>query len=231
MADNANISLPSIHELFPEHMLRVSPEVRVKGSVPPTRIPSAPICTSPATTQALAPGYPFTSRGPTVAPHLPSSDEDDDESKKHVCRVCKKRFRRPSSLNIHTNTHTGATPYRCSLPGCGKEFNVKSNMLRHYRSHTNPVTTQSSSSRYDSPNANPYPNIPPLSAPSSAVEGQDQATGQVQNYLPQSWHGGSQVERDRYYQRRYSTSDVRSPRGGTGKDNEMEESRPYARHN
>ncbi|KAK0215150.1 hypothetical protein IW262DRAFT_1243871, partial [Armillaria fumosa] len=56
--------------------------------------------------------------------------------KKHICTTCNKRFRRPSSLNIHHNTHTGATPYRCSFTGCGKEFNVKSNMLRHYRSHT-----------------------------------------------------------------------------------------------
>ncbi|KAK0215380.1 hypothetical protein IW262DRAFT_1241020, partial [Armillaria fumosa] len=56
--------------------------------------------------------------------------------KRHICTICNKRFSRPSSLNIHLNTHTGATPYRCSVPGCGKEFNVKSNMLRHYRTHT-----------------------------------------------------------------------------------------------
>ncbi|PBK84927.1 hypothetical protein ARMGADRAFT_872095, partial [Armillaria gallica] len=58
-----------------------------------------------------------------------------EESKKYICPFCHKRFLRPSSLSNHINTHTGATPYRCTLPGCGKEFNVKSNMLRHYRSH------------------------------------------------------------------------------------------------
>ncbi|PBK92043.1 hypothetical protein ARMGADRAFT_862877, partial [Armillaria gallica] len=56
--------------------------------------------------------------------------------KKYICAICHKRFLRPSSLNNHTNSHTGATPYRCPFPGCGKEFIVKSNMLRHYRSHT-----------------------------------------------------------------------------------------------
>ncbi|PBK92048.1 hypothetical protein ARMGADRAFT_875848, partial [Armillaria gallica] len=55
--------------------------------------------------------------------------------KKYICAICHRRFLRPSGLNNHTNSHTGATPYRCTLPGCGKEFNVKSNMLRHYRSH------------------------------------------------------------------------------------------------
>jgi uncharacterized Zn-finger protein len=46
-----------------------------------------------------------------------AEDDDDDGaspsagylSKKHVCAQCKKRFNRPSSLRIHTNTHSGAT--------------------------------------------------------------------------------------------------------------------------
>ncbi|KAK0438488.1 hypothetical protein EV421DRAFT_1668113, partial [Armillaria borealis] len=57
-------------------------------------------------------------------------------TKRHICAICHKQFRRPCSLNIHMNSHTGATPYRCPLPGCGREFNVKSNMMRHYRIHT-----------------------------------------------------------------------------------------------
>ncbi|KAF8996339.1 hypothetical protein BDQ17DRAFT_947580 [Cyathus striatus] len=44
------------------------------------------------------------------------SDEDspsEGSGKKHVCPTCFKRFNRPSSLRIHVNTHTGATPFRC----------------------------------------------------------------------------------------------------------------------
>jgi len=39
---------------------------------------------------------------------------------------------------IHVNTHTGATPFRCPWPNCAREFNVNSNMRRHYRNHTTP---------------------------------------------------------------------------------------------
>ncbi|KAJ7062559.1 hypothetical protein C8F01DRAFT_101251 [Mycena amicta] len=75
-----------------------------------------------------------------------SGDADADESgsqpgssnhiRKHVCLQCRKRFNRPSSLRIHVNTHTGATPFHCPYPNCGRAFNVNSNMRRHYRNHS-----------------------------------------------------------------------------------------------
>ena len=95
----------------------------------------------------------------------PSEEASDGESpgecagKKHICPTCLKRFNRPSSLRIHVNTHTGATrkrnlcpikirffaeshfsltAFRCPWPNCGREFNVNSNMRRHYRNHTTP---------------------------------------------------------------------------------------------
>ncbi|KAJ7218545.1 hypothetical protein GGX14DRAFT_302848, partial [Mycena pura] len=55
--------------------------------------------------------------------------------KKHLCPRCGKHFNRPSSLRIHVNTHTGATPFRCPHAGCGRAFNVNSNMRRHFRNH------------------------------------------------------------------------------------------------
>ncbi|KAJ7747434.1 hypothetical protein DFH07DRAFT_747799 [Mycena maculata] len=61
-----------------------------------------------------------------------------EEGKKHVCLTCSKRFNRPSSLRIHVNTHTGATPFRCPHPNCGRAFNVNSNMRRHFRNHGTP---------------------------------------------------------------------------------------------
>ncbi|KAJ7024893.1 hypothetical protein C8F04DRAFT_968392, partial [Mycena alexandri] len=63
------------------------------------------------------------------------SEGTSEDSRKHLCPTCGKRFQRPSSLRIHANTHTGATPYSCPHPGCGRAFNVASNMRRHFRKH------------------------------------------------------------------------------------------------
>ncbi|KAF9025641.1 hypothetical protein BDZ89DRAFT_953630, partial [Hymenopellis radicata] len=53
--------------------------------------------------------------------------------KKHYCPLCRRAFNRPSNLAIHMNIHTGVTPYVCTFPSCGRAFNVKANMQRHYR--------------------------------------------------------------------------------------------------
>ncbi|KAJ3880410.1 hypothetical protein F5051DRAFT_323983 [Lentinula edodes] len=66
---------------------------------------------------------------------LDVENDYDVQTKKHVCPECFKRFSRPSSLRIHTNTHTGITPFSCPYLGCGRRFNVSSNMRRHYRKH------------------------------------------------------------------------------------------------
>ncbi|KAL5488488.1 hypothetical protein ACEPAI_6606 [Sanghuangporus weigelae] len=66
-------------------------------------------------------------------------DGDGGDGKRHTCPHCKKRFNRPSSLKIHLNTHTGAKPFECPYPGCGRQFNVSSNMRRHYRNHSSPA--------------------------------------------------------------------------------------------
>ncbi|PBK61692.1 hypothetical protein ARMSODRAFT_1089524 [Armillaria solidipes] len=130
------VSLPSIHELFPDHLLP-----------PPTH--SFPPITSTRYSFNVLRSDPASSSLTHIAssdsiPHQPprrectplSSEDDEDGAKKHVCRTCHKRFNRPSSLRIHINTHTGATPFRCPFPGCRREFNVNSNMRRHYRNHT-----------------------------------------------------------------------------------------------
>ncbi|KAN0109506.1 hypothetical protein V8E52_009149, partial [Russula decolorans] len=62
--------------------------------------------------------------------------------RRHACPHCAKRFNRPSSLAIHVNTHTGDKPFRCPFPNCGREFNVNSNMRRHYRKHLTSTTPQ-----------------------------------------------------------------------------------------
>ncbi len=54
---------------------------------------------------------------------------------RYICPNCDKPFSRPSSLKIHTHSHTGEKPYRCNYASCGKCFSVRSNMKRHERGH------------------------------------------------------------------------------------------------
>lgn len=51
------------------------------------------------------------------------------------CPVCGKVCSRPSTLKTHFLIHTGDTPFKCTWADCDKSFNVKSNMLRHLKSH------------------------------------------------------------------------------------------------
>ncbi|PBK90349.1 hypothetical protein ARMGADRAFT_296456 [Armillaria gallica] len=155
------LSLPGIHEIFPEHLLRILPEVR---RVPSTLIPPSGYAWPPINhshTYSIGvfrpdrvsdlrkdiPSAAFLPYQPRSFPQsrrqsTPTSSEEGkdvlgEHDRKYVCTVCNKRFSRPSSLRIHVNMHTGATPFRCPFPGCGRGFNVNSNMRRHYRNHTN----------------------------------------------------------------------------------------------
>ncbi|KAI8084968.1 uncharacterized protein BX664DRAFT_249667, partial [Halteromyces radiatus] len=54
---------------------------------------------------------------------------------KYQCPYCQKGFSRPSSLRIHTYSHTGEKPFTCPEPNCDRSFSVQSNMRRHIRVH------------------------------------------------------------------------------------------------
>lgn len=64
-----------------------------------------------------------------------SSKVSSSTQKKHKCRVCDKRFTRPSSLQTHMYSHTGEKPFSCEVEGCGRHFSVVSNLRRHRKVH------------------------------------------------------------------------------------------------
>ncbi|KAF2178705.1 hypothetical protein K469DRAFT_486990, partial [Zopfia rhizophila CBS 207.26] len=64
-----------------------------------------------------------------------SSKLSSSSQKKHRCKVCDKRFTRPSSLQTHMYSHTGEKPFPCDFEGCGRHFSVLSNLRRHQRMH------------------------------------------------------------------------------------------------
>ncbi|KAA8644101.1 C2H2-type zinc finger protein [Aspergillus tanneri] len=64
-----------------------------------------------------------------------SSKMPSNTQKKHKCKICDKRFTRPSSLQTHMYSHTGEKPFACDVEGCGRHFSVVSNLRRHKKVH------------------------------------------------------------------------------------------------
>jgi len=78
-----------------------------------------------------------------------SSKMSANTQKKHKCKVCDKRFTRPSSLQTHMYSHTGEKPFACDVEGCGRHFSVVSNLRRHKKVHKGDAQSNASHSDID----------------------------------------------------------------------------------
>lgn len=63
------------------------------------------------------------------------SSSPENSNKRYMCRLCNKRFTRPSSLTTHIYSHTGEKPFKCPVSECGRQFSVVSNLRRHAKIH------------------------------------------------------------------------------------------------
>jgi len=95
-----------------------------------------------------------------IAPQIPpapqsmmgqfSSKVSSSTQKKHKCKVCDKRFTRPSSLQTHMYSHTGEKPFACEVEGCGRHFSVVSNLRRHKKVHKGDARSEAGSEDHHS---------------------------------------------------------------------------------
>ncbi|KAG9236312.1 hypothetical protein BJ875DRAFT_372441 [Amylocarpus encephaloides] len=79
-----------------------------------------------------------------------SSKVSASTQKKHKCKVCDKRFTRPSSLQTHMYSHTGEKPFCCEIDGCGRHFSVVSNLRRHKKVHKGEARSDAGSEDHQS---------------------------------------------------------------------------------
>ncbi|KAH8602754.1 hypothetical protein B0O99DRAFT_499305 [Bisporella sp. PMI_857] len=79
-----------------------------------------------------------------------SSKMASTAQKKHKCKVCDKRFTRPSSLQTHMYSHTGEKPFCCEVEGCGRHFSVVSNLRRHRKVHKGEARSEAGSEDHHS---------------------------------------------------------------------------------
>lgn len=70
----------------------------------------------------------------TLKRHVEKKHSGIQKEKKCICETCGKEFNTKSAIKIHLRTHTGEKPHAC--PFCPKKFTQISSLLRHKMRHT-----------------------------------------------------------------------------------------------
>ena len=98
--------------------------------------PPVPYSTEPANSRILPSVSDLTSPlVPMSVMGQSNSKTPSSTQKKHQCKICDKRFARPSSLQTHMYSHIVEKPYACRAEGCGRRFSVVNNLRRHSKIH------------------------------------------------------------------------------------------------
>lgn len=125
------MSQPAMASYYPPMQPTPPPQPQMQGLYYqrplPQAFPSMPVSVALAPSSGANPWQHHHYIAPSSASSFPQSQD------RYICQTCNKAFSRPSSLRIHSHSHTGEKPFKCPHPGCGKAFSVRSNMKRHER--------------------------------------------------------------------------------------------------